>query len=148
MFNELLALLATEPLRLSSLKSHCDQLLTGSVEKTSAFQHPYIICVNSTDFYLDDISIEQTLFGTRSEEGFFICNDKPQNTSVSGILLIRGLVPWNLHVLSSSLWHNPWAKYPLPKDTLLTDQHFYEVSNSRPQKNFLPGKSLGEIFRN
>lgn len=109
-------------------------------------QHPYIICVNSSDFYLDDISIEQTLFGTRSEEGFFICNDKPQNTSVSGILLIMGLVPWNLHVVSSSLWHNPWAKYPLPKDTLLTNQHFYEVSNSRPQKNFLPGKSLGEIL--
>lgn len=110
-------------------------------------EYPYIICVNSSDFYLDDISIEQTLFGTQSEEGFFICDDKPQNTSVSGILLIKGLVPWNLHVVSSSLWHNPWAKYPLPKDTLLANQHFYEITNRRtPQKNFLPGKSLAEIL--
>lgn len=112
-----------------------------------ALECPYIICVNSSDFYLDDISIEQTLFGNQSEEGFFICDDKPQNTSVSGILLVKGLVPWNLHVVSSVLWHNPWAKHPLPKTTLLVDQHFHEAgSNQKVEEHFLPGKSLGEIL--
>lgn len=91
--------------------------------------HPYVICVNSSDFYLDDLSIMQTLFGQKAgqshfdikekdNDGFFLYNGRPINTSVSAVLIVNSLVPWNLHVAKSSLWHNPFASLPLHAEVL------------------------------
>lgn len=101
---------------------------------------PYIICINSNDIYLDELSIMRALFGRWSHatgfhigrfgngnnDGFLVANDNPQNTSVSAVLIAKGLVPWNLHVCKTSLWHNPWAKCPLNEVALDIDQFFFQ----------------------
>ncbi len=117
-------------------------------------QMPYIICINSFDFYLDDISIMQTLFGTSgeislqsNEAGFLIHSGKPQNTSVAAILILKGLVPWNLHAVRMGLWHNPWATYPLITNLLDVDQNSYKVNERGAyEPEFINGKTLGEIL--
>lgn len=117
-------------------------------------QMPYIICINSFDFYLDDISIMQTLFGTSGEirlqsndDGFLKHSGKPQNTSVAAILILKGLVPWNLHAVRISLWHNPWATYPLVTNLLDVDQNSHKVNERGVyEREVTRGKTLGEIL--
>lgn len=118
---------------------------------------PFIICINSSDFHLDEISIMQTLFGysgdirveskIKTDDGFLLCNGKPQNTSVAAVLILKGLVPWNLHAVKISLWHNPWATLPLDTDTLNVEQNIYrETSQNVLVRNTIYGRSLGETL--
>ena len=96
----------------------------------------------------------QTLFGTSGEislqskeAGFLIHSGKPQNTSVAAILILKGLVPWNLHAVRMGLWHNPWATYPLITNLLDVDQNSYKVNERGAyEPEFINGKTLGEIL--
>ncbi|RAV99651.1 hypothetical protein [Pseudochryseolinea flava] len=123
------------------------------------FNSPYIICINSADFYLDNLSIMQTLFGSRAgeiefsnqgseKEGFFLHDSRQQNTSVSGVLIVKDLVPWNLHVVQASLWHNPFATFPIDKRLLNVRQVFFEPLNEEGKfyQKVIEGKGLGDIL--
>lgn len=119
---------------------------------------PYVICINSSDIYQDEISIMQALFGQAltgsslfirgsQSDSFFLSNNKPQNTSVSAVLIVKDLVPWNLHVVKMSLWHNPWAKYPLNENALMVEQHSFTLkTEGEYERTVIAGKSLGEIL--
>jgi hypothetical protein len=119
---------------------------------------PFVICVNSSDFYLDEISIVQTLFGTAGElnteslkdssaEGFLNYKGKPQNTSVAAVLILKGLVPWNLHAVKAELWHNPWAAFPLSTELLNVDQYFFKKNEVNTyERKIFNGRTFGEIL--
>lgn len=82
---------------------------------------PYVIVVNSLDPTIDETSIIQTLFDTNSnaEYGFFGNSNNKKNTSVSGVLVLKGLYAMSIANPTIAYWLNPWAKYPLelPFDT-------------------------------
>lgn len=120
---------------------------------------PFIICVNSADFHLDEIDMVNTLFGRSgtikidykerqsSDNGFFLNSGRPQNTTVAAVIIIKGLVPWNLHVVKATLWQNPWAVCPLAADMLdiehvnyIADDHGYY------HQKRTGGISIGEVL--
>lgn len=118
---------------------------------------PYVICINSADPFLDDISIIKTLFGVRSDQqftlkalsnaqGFFNDRGKNQNKSVSAVLIVRNLVPWNMHDVEMSLWHNPWSTYPFGGDILVVDQNFFIEEGDMINRHLVKGKSFGELL--
>jgi len=112
---------------------------------------PFVICVNSTDPFLDEISTEQTFIGSSEQtDAYFLAAGKPQNTGVSAVMIVKHVGPWNLHDVKASLWHNPWAINPLPKNLLAIDQRVFE---SKPEEKpwrihskLLPGAKLGETL--
>jgi hypothetical protein len=120
---------------------------------------PYVICINSSDFYLDDLSVMQTLFGSRASgngfslaekesDGFFYRKGQPLNKSVSAVLIAHNLVPWNLHVAQSTLWHNPFASSPLPTKSVDVHQINFSSSNTLLYERVTTeGKLLGEILQ-
>lgn len=124
-----------------------------------SLENPYVICINSCDFYLDSLSVMQTLFGSwsrsngfslnaKESDGFFLRNGKPLNTSVSAALIVNNIVPWNLHVAKAELWHNPFATRPLSKVTLdLPEISFKKVNGNDYEMEYLQGQSIGEILR-
>lgn len=123
------------------------------------FIHPYVICINSSDFYLDGLSIMQTLFGPRAgqshfdvkdkdNDGFFLFKGRPINTSVSAVLIVNNLVPWNLHVAKSSLWHNPFASLPLDTEALdIQSVSFRKSNGSIFYRQDRHGKLIGDILQ-
>lgn len=88
---------------------------------------PFVIAVNTHNMMLSTDDIFGTLFGTIDtinyknnlsvEYPYFFFNI-PQNTSVSGILIVKGLYSSNMGSVAMELWENPWAKYPLKDDVL------------------------------
>lgn len=120
---------------------------------------PYIVCINSADFYLDSLSVMQTFFGPRSRENgflsldaendaFFLYKGRPRNTSVSRVLIVNNLVPWNLHVAKAALWHNPFAAFPL--DGTLLDIHqiiFRNRGDNNFQKEEIKGRLIGDVLQ-
>lgn len=114
---------------------------------------PFIVLVNSSDFYLEDLDVMVTLYGIGSEEyigsgmqnenGFYNAFGTPQNRSVSAVLIANGLSPWNLHDVKLTLWHNPWAANPLRSGLLDVDQvSFNRIDESRYKRELTNGRSL------
>lgn len=105
---------------------------------------PYLICLNSFDMYLDEIDIMQTLF---YEDGYWKCNGRPQNKTVSGILLFKDLGRWSLDSARPVLWHNPWAENPIKTTLLNVDQYiFNDTDQLFPTRKLIQGKGIGEIL--
>lgn len=81
--------------------------------KYGGMSDPYVIVVNSLDPTLDDDSIIEALFKYRDSEFGFYGNSKNQkNTSVSGVLIMKGLYLTSINNPRIQYWPNPWAKYP------------------------------------
>lgn len=91
---------------------------------------PFIIAINSLAIHMDNEDIMGALFG---QETYLISVDpsvnceprmkrKPngawhgpngaQNTRVSAVMIVAGILPWTVAVRTPILYHNPWAQFP------------------------------------
>jgi len=123
---------------------------------------PYIIAVNVISYFLDDISIENALFGdevitaTRNPDGSFehkpgrkrngswLGPKGPQNTRVSGAVIFDYLLWGNIEKTISIFWHNPWAKRPLSPGNWPLPQKKVDLQNGNIKR--IKGKKPFEIF--
>lgn len=101
---------------------------------TSAF----IIAVNTTNMFVNDEIVSNTLYGSFNgrktelvDSPFFLLDGLPQNTSVSAVLVSRGLHWSNLGRVELELWHNPWAKHPLKEGIESIKQITPKLSSQR-----------------
>jgi len=113
--------------------------------KYGRISKPYVIIVNSLDPTLDNDSVIQALYKYRdSEYGYFGNSRNQKNTSVSGVLIFKGLYLTSIHVPRIQYWPNPWAKYPieLPFDmqTLNGEQPYFNFRLSN-------GMTPDEIYK-
>ncbi|MBW8361874.1 MAG: hypothetical protein K0M56_06770 [Kaistella sp.] len=95
----------------------------------------YVIGVSVNDVSISESDFTEILFGQYSKEvidlnqlnnGFWISNGNPINSSVSAIVFFKN---FNLYVLDSSeitVWHNPFAKNILDTNLLPFDEFYYE----------------------
>jgi hypothetical protein len=93
---------------------------------------PLMIAVNASGRRLDKIDIMEALFGReqfvfstldetplseprmiRRPDGAWFGPRGPQNRGVSAVLLVSSLLPWTVASSDPSIYHNPWARYPL-----------------------------------
>jgi hypothetical protein len=109
--------------------------LRSSIEKkTSRYGElsvPYIVAVNAADSNLEDLDIEDALFGDyqtiarltddgyvqsegRDTNGVWFGPKGPKNTRVSGVLAVGGLGPWSVEQRDPVLYLNPWARIAFP----------------------------------
>jgi hypothetical protein len=116
---------------------------------------PYIIAVNALDIFVDQDAVIEALFGdecivatlykdestkhhlSRKPTGAFCGPQGPQNTRVSGVLMLGGfggLRPWNVATEEPVLWHNPWASYPLLPEMWPLPKMICDPSSSRMVK--------------
>ncbi len=118
---------------------------------------PYIIAVNSYNLTLYDELIKGVLFGDMTILGFnnnlfvdhpFFYNNQPQNTSVSGILLVKGLYSSNMGIVDIALWENPWSKYPILQELKGLSRHVPKLnsSNEIEKIEFIRGLKPWEIL--
>lgn len=109
------------------------QSLKGKLPAKYKLLAPYLIAVNSHDYFLDEISIVDCLFGAsafqhqlhlnkRSEPSFFIQNAEFANSSVSGILLLKKWDIYSTEEPNITLWHHPEPKYKVDPQFFPIDQ--------------------------
>ncbi len=126
------------------------------------FELPYIIAVNVISFFLDDISIEEALFGDeiitafrkpngsfghkpeRKKNGSWIGPKGPQNTRVSGVVIFNYLLWGNIEKINPIFWHNPWAQKQLELEFWPFSQKKVHLQDGRIE--IIEGKSISEIF--
>lgn len=115
---------------------------------------PYVIFLNSADPYFELSDIKQALFGTTNDnfkltadlQGYFCSNGKVQNTTVSAVVVIKGLGPYNLVDPPMSLWHNPWATFPLDHNALNIDSYFFYDNQNQYTLKTITGRKFGEVL--
>lgn len=92
-------------------------------------ERPYVIAINVKET-IREIDVVNVLFGDlyvkfdrktgKSITGRdlrtakLITPNGPQNTRVSGIIILENLVPWGIAHATPVLWHTPWAARPFP----------------------------------
>jgi hypothetical protein len=101
---------------------------------------PYVICVNTSDQFAREECFSEALFGQYGStyievdpiypEGFFL-NKHKNNTGVSTVLFFRNLGGYMLDKSQGTLWHNPYARNPLPRGTLPFDEIFFTPEGDR-----------------
>ena len=119
--------------------------------------YPYIIAVNSYNLTLYDELIKGVLFGDMKVRGFnnnlyvenpFFYKNQPQNTSVSGILVVKGLHASNMGIVDLALWENPWSKNPVSQEFKDIGRYVprLNVSNQVENIEFIKGLKAWEIL--
>ena len=98
---------------------------------------PYIIALDNKDLFLKEEEFNEVLWGNNAPEkihldygglkGFFFADGRPVNTSVSAILFCKGLNILSLEQARISLWHNPFARFPVPSGIFPCDEYHYEA---------------------
>ena len=68
----------------------------------------------------------------------------PQNTRVSGIIIVGCLNPWNFNGIIPELWHNPWAEYPFPSELWQLPQQIPNKSEGVYEKK--DGKTISDLL--
>lgn len=90
---------------------------------------PYVVAVNAIEDYAGEDSAIDALFGSpavehamdrpprpiRLRDGVWYGPRGARNTRVSAVLSTERLSPWDLARRSARLFHNPWARRPLPQ---------------------------------
>ena len=100
-------------------------------------EQPYMIALLSEDVYLDYLDMDLALFdGAPFQDklpvkrgrdiAFFIGKQRLINTSVSAVLLIQQLSPYNNGLPKMMLYHHPKAKYPLDPEVFKMPQKRYD----------------------
>lgn len=100
---------------------------------------PYIICLNTKDLFTKENCFAEALFGQYSDSeidlryisqnGFFLAEGKPVNTSVSAVAIFRNFDFFTLDSSSVSVWHNPYAKNKIPIGSLPFNEYVYEIKS-------------------
>ena len=98
---------------------------------------PYMIALDNKDMFLKEEEFNEVLFGYDAPErinpeyggrnGFFFAEGRPVNTSVSAILFCKAMNVLTLDQARLSLWHNPFAKFPVPLGLFPCDEYFYDL---------------------
>lgn len=88
---------------------------------------PYVICICNNDAFFQEEDMYSVLFGNDGSEyinvnypgntGFYFHNG-PINTSVSAVILFKNTDLMVLNQAKWSVWHNPYAKFPLATNHL------------------------------
>ena len=117
--------------------------------KTSKYGHlggPYVIAVGANNPYLRTRNLHSALFGTeqlslesklgppsisRARDGVFSGPRGPQNTRVSGLIVIKRVDAWNVGSRKPIYIENPWAKYPILDLPSVFDRWFASADRSR-----------------
>ena len=97
------------PVKFLTPERNLIQALKGKLPSKYELDAPYLIAVTSHDYFLDELSIVDCLFGAsvfqqqlhlnkRSDPSFFIQNAEFANSSVSCILLLK---KWDIYILTS-----------------------------------------------
>jgi hypothetical protein len=110
-------------------------------------QQPYIICVNTRDQFSSKESLSEALFGQYGSDfiytnrsfpdGLFL-NKGRHNTTIAAVLFFRQFGSYILEDSECSLWHNPYARFPLPKYLLPFDEFILEERDGRLNIQTLP----------
>ncbi len=95
---------------------------------------PYVIAVTEDSFPMSDQSWHRTgalggheqvtvypsgaYEGTRATDGFWRGPRGPQNTRVSAVILVDGLVPWSVGARTPEWWSNPYAARPVAPELI------------------------------
>jgi len=106
--------------------------LEDKASKFGRLDRPYVIAVLCQRQLVDDLDIEQALFGpevisipvgpdgpigdahlARDPQGFWQRGERKQATRVSAVLSAIHLHAWSADVVPLRLWLNPWAAIPL-----------------------------------
>ena len=99
---------------IDSSKCIFDAVQNKRPSKYGGMSKPYVIILNSLDPTLDNDAVIHALYKYRdSEYGFFGNIRNQKNTSVSGVLIFKGLYLTSIHNPRIQYWPNPWAKYPI-----------------------------------
>jgi hypothetical protein len=102
--------------------------IQGKGAKYGDLPDPLVLAVNLSRFYIDEIEIEQALFGqeqfslspddddpnaefemVRAQNGVWMSPSGPRYQRISAVLVIPELEPRSMAVRSARLYHNPWA---------------------------------------
>lgn len=121
-------------------------------------QGPYVIAVNIHNMMLSTENILGALFGkvdiTQYSNNlsvkypYFFNNNMSQNTSVSGILIVKGLYSSNMGSVRMELWENPWAKFPIEEGIINVTRISPKIDsmNRIIEVNVIEGKQPFEIL--
>jgi hypothetical protein len=101
--------------------------LAEKARKYGTLDTPFVIALNATDAFADDLDIKDTLVGARgiheyNDKGeveltevqlasFWFDHGKPTHARVSGVLTSIQLHPFSVARQTPILWCNPWASY-------------------------------------
>ncbi len=85
------------------LSTHCDRtdVLNG------LFGQETIVVTEQADGSFDSRP------GKREPNGLWLGSRGLQNLTVSGVMVVSILCPWNMRTLTPELYHNPWALKPV-----------------------------------
>lgn len=104
---------------------------------------PFVVCLNTSDPFIDQFSFADALFGypaydipvPKSERGFLLAYGNPINTSTSAVLFSRRLDLFTLDKAEISIWHNPYASAQLPKGFSPFTEHHYTIQGDMLKKH-------------
>jgi hypothetical protein len=123
---------------------------------------PYVVAVNSLSNFGNDTAIQEALFGdevvrvyrksngsyehrnARKANGAWIGPKGPRNRGVSCAVILDSLLWGNIESVDPILWHNPWARNPLPSAYWLLSQKRVDLSNGRIDTS--KGKRARDLF--
>jgi hypothetical protein len=121
---------------------------------------PYVVAVNALGLFVGRGDVVDALFGHeqivvpvgpngpgperfgRAPDGAWMGPAGPQYTRISGVLLATRLDPWNIPTAPVCLYHNPWARRPIPP--ALTSLPRAVAREGRLE--FTEGRSLGDVL--
>lgn len=99
----------------------------------------FLIAVNETDAFSNDLTSAELLFGAWGEEqihlrnshtkGLFYFNGRPLNTSVAALIRCKHVSHYMLANSQIKILHNPFAKTPLPLGKLPFNEEYYILEN-------------------
>lgn len=127
--------------------------------KYGELERPLIVAVNHRGFSLDELDERQALFGplqyavsvdnpdqmsnaTFGPDGAWTSAGGPTYTRVSGAWLFGNLTTTRLAKQRPTLYLNPWANIPIPKDFNVIDHAFVREGSIER----ISGKSVASIF--
>ncbi len=132
---------------------HTKETIRNAVQRKAGrygeLSFPYVVSVNVLSHFVDRIDELDALFGDelwpdkgRAANGVWRGIAGPQNTRVSGALILRNLEQSNLPRVDSCLYHNPWAARPYEGEL---DRLCRAIVENNKIK-FYDGESLKTIF--
>ena len=107
---------------------------------------PYIICICVNDMFFHTDEMYNILFGndcgahinlTFAGNSGFLYHNKPVNTSVSAVIVFKNTDILTLGGAEWSIWHNPFAKYPLELNSLPIDEYYFVKEDNKLRKKVI-----------
>jgi hypothetical protein len=104
----------------------------------------YVICLAFDDLSANEYEFSEVLFGQFHNQrlilnpqmnGFFYSAGKPINENISGVLFCKSLKIFGLNDTEISFWHNPYARFPVPRVFFPFEEVYFEIDEHKLLKN-------------